>query len=116
MKLLPGEAEGVFVPRFTITVNNLNQGVVVAKGVRSPCQGKPTPKEDFGRIGVQATFSNVPLQCKPFRINPSDKSFNKVVCTLPEGIPDQPAYLAHLTVSLEYAYFDTIVQTITVQK
>ncbi len=116
MKLLPGDIEGVFVPRFTISVANLDQGVVLAQGIRNPCQGKGTLKEDFGRVGVRATLSNVPLQCKPFKFNAGAPGLNNVVCTLPEGVPDQPAYLAHLTTTLTYGYFDTIVQSITVQK
>ncbi|MBI4144167.1 hypothetical protein HY486_02885 [Candidatus Woesearchaeota archaeon] len=110
-RLIPMDKEHYFEPQFVITATNAGTGIVLAKGTRNPCTGQPTKREDYGIIGISAEMAGQQLICTPLKIETG-----KATCRLIKGIKEQATYQSSITVKLEYGYFESIIQQLTIEK
>jgi len=113
------------LPQFIIHVENQGNGEVIIpelEKIKNACTSKSLTHKDFNRIKVSASLSNQPLDCN---VKESGSNFQIILrekkdiarCILKEGIPsNRDAYIAPLSITLDYGYTLTISKDITIEK
>lgn len=96
-------------PSFEISIENKGEGQAINENyIQQACGAKQiTNNEDYDTIELQATLSNIELQCTPEKIKIKKGKETKIYCQQTNPITTTDSYESPLQININYGYISS---------
>lgn len=113
----PVDKTGRTVPKFSIKINNLGDGQVIAPGKHGTiCSSSKVDKESFNKVKVDVMLGRNTLKCDRDTVTLRNKEAT-VYCELKDGIiANSDSYTSPLTITLQYGYVTTASKRVEIRR